>query len=120
MQISRFIYHPFVLILVTLLAIGLWISFLFNGRELQQSSSQIQTLQTEVAKNEQEVASLEAQLNTAKSNFSQEAIIRNELLMQKPGEYIVQMPDLPTEARENQTSTSRLSPWQQWKALLLK
>jgi hypothetical protein len=114
----RLFYHPFVLSLVTLVAIGLWISFYLNSREIGQSSVLVDTFQNQITQQEKAVADLEQQLEQSKNPTKQEAIIRNELLMQKPGEYMIQMPEVEITPTPTASTNSYQTPWQKWQVIL--
>lgn len=65
----------------------------------------------------QEVAVLEKKLEAANHPISQEKVIRNELLLQKPGEYIFQIPEITVEETAA-TQQEETTPWQEWKKVL--
>jgi hypothetical protein len=71
-----------------------------------------------VDQRQQEFEKVKKEANRAQTSLNQESIIRDELLMQKPGEYIVQMPDLPEPIITQKVTQKQLSPWEEWKALL--
>jgi hypothetical protein len=115
---QRILFHPITALFVTGVAVLLWISFYLNGREISQSSGIIHELEQKVYQQEQDVKSLEEKVTKAKSPLTQEEIIRDQLLMQKPGEYVVQIPDLPEPVEEVKTVSTPLTPWEQWQELL--
>ncbi len=58
------------------------------------------------------------ELEYTSSEFAKEGILRNELLLQKPGEYILQIP-LEEKEIEKQKLSQEKTPWETWKNLLL-
>lgn len=65
-----------------------------------------------------DVSDLERQAQEATSSLAQERIIRNELLMQKPDEIIVQLPAVEEIRLSNTEPSPTPTPWQAWRELL--
>lgn len=114
----RILYSPLAVAFFTVVAGVICVSLYMNGRRIQQSA-------LTVLKMEQEVASIEAKVNKvertaleATSSAAKERIFRDELLLQRPGEYIVQVPDQPLPTPEPVVPEPSLTPWQQWQLLL--
>ncbi len=114
----RLLSSPLAYILSALFVVILCISLYFNQREIRQSTHQLSKLEREVSIMADEVTELERETQVATSTAAKEKIFRNELLMQKPGEYIVQVPDLPIPSPMPKVIVKPLKPWQQWKKLL--
>ena len=112
--------HPITIFLFTLLVIVLVISLRKSGQKNNLSSEEVATLEKEAYTLSQEVQRLQSEAELSKSLEYKEKIIRNELLMQKEGEYIVQLSvpqeDLHTE--EDNTVKSPLSYREQWLQIL--
>ncbi len=83
----------------------------------RSSAEQVGLLEQELHQMASEVSRLEQKVSVASSAAAQEKIIRNELLMQKPGEYVVQLPPLETTT-PTPTPAPSLSPWQGWQQVL--
>lgn len=94
------------------------VTLFLNGREIKSSSELVTTLRSQVAQKQEEYNKVKEQASNAQSPFNQESIMRNELLLQKEGEYIVQMPDLPEPITSELVTQKQLSPWEEWKQLL--
>lgn len=62
----------------------------------QTSTEVLQVLDQEVAQLARQVSDVERQANASQSALAQEKILRNELLLQKPGEWILQLPPDPS------------------------
>lgn len=114
----KILFHPLAPFIVTILVIGLWVSFFMTAREIRQSGQLVSSLQHQVTQQQQEVNDLQTKLQNAQNPYTQEAVIRNELLLQKPGEYVVQMPELPATTHPPVSNSSVLTPWQEWQQLL--
>jgi cell division protein FtsB len=110
--------HPFTILVIFVLAVGFWISLWANSREIRQSLGIVSQLEGQIDTAEHVNQILKERLEQSKSAEAQEVMIRNELVMQKPGEYVVQLPDLPLPSPTVITPPSHPSPWQQWRQLL--
>jgi cell division protein FtsB len=110
--------HPITLLLVAVFAIGLYTSLVKTERKIRTSTESVAILDQEVSKIASEVSDLEAEVKTATSAAAQEVIIRDELLLKKPGEYVIQLPS-PADNKEPNQDSSKTQPWAQWKKLLM-
>lgn len=116
MQWSKWLFHP-ASALVFLSICGLmWWSLAATARKTRNSTEAVGILEQENAKIARDVSELENQLKTASSSTNHEKIIRNELLMQKPGEYVLQIPDLPA-LPDTHTPVPTPTAWQQWQKI---
>lgn len=105
--------------ILTAISIVFSISLYKSAQRTNISSQNLESLEQEVAEIEQEVAQLEESLETAKQPLAKEKIIRNELMMQKPGEYVIQIAteELSNQAKKLPNQEKNLSPWQEWRQL---
>lgn len=117
-QLSRIVYHPLFIVLVTVGTVVLCISLLLSSKEIRSSSEIVTTLQKQVQQKQLLLKNTQTAVEKAKSPLAQEKIIRDELLQQKPGEYVVQIPDLPEPKESEVQQMKPLTPWEQWRALL--
>jgi hypothetical protein len=101
-----------------LVVIALCVSLFMNSREIQSSADLLTHLRSQVAQKQQEYNKTKEQASQSQTPLNQESIIRNELLLQKPGEYIVQMPDLPEPITSQSVIQKQLSPWEEWRQVL--
>jgi cell division protein FtsB len=85
---------PIFAVFVTVISIFLLLSLLRTDVKLEETARIRDNLRASVAVLRDEVAHIEAETQIATAAATQEKIIRNELLMQKPGEYIVQLPSM--------------------------
>ncbi len=65
-----------------------------NRLKKQQIRNYHQELESEIKNLNQEVSELEHEMTNKNKEFIVESMIRNELYMQKPDEYIVQLPEI--------------------------
>lgn len=114
----RLLYHPLTILAVTLLAVIFALSLHTSRQKMRTSTEQISVLEQEVDQMANEVYQLNYQVQTATSSAAQEKIIRDELLMQKPDEIIVQLPPIDEVKMPLPSPSPSPDPWQEWWALI--
>lgn len=114
----RILYSPLGAAIITGIVGVICVSLYMNARRIQQSAITVQKMETEVASIEAKVNQVERNAFEATSSTAKERIFREELLLQKPGEYIVQIPDQPLPSPAVKAEETTLRPWQQWQKLL--
>jgi len=115
---QKLLFHPLTALVITGLTIIFLISLYHNTQDIRRSTESLSILDQENQQLASEVTKLEKKLSQAQTDFAQEKITRDELLMQKPGEYVVQLPPLPTPSLAPQTPTQLSTPWAEWRQLL--
>ena len=116
----RLLFHPFTLILATLMVILLIFLLRQTINKTRISPEQKTVLQQEVFKMTREISQLEAEKRLAQHPYTQEKILRNELLLQKPGEYILQVPPVSPLPLPSPVPSPSVTPWQEWQQKLLQ
>ncbi|MCB9813347.1 MAG: septum formation initiator family protein [Pseudomonadales bacterium] len=111
---TKLIYHPLIAILVTILAIFTVFSLLKRTQKTEVSTQNIENLENEVKIMSGEVMDLEEKIIETESEEYKEKIVRNELLLQKPGEIVVQLPDAQTEKEVIIEKKDESKPIEQW------
>ncbi len=106
---GKVLQHPITIILFTLLCGVLVISLRKSSQKKSLSSQEISTLEEKAYALSQEVQGLQEEVERSKSLEYKEKIIRNELLMQKEGEYVVQLA-LPPEQNNFESNNSLKKP----------
>jgi len=101
MTIAKLIYHPITILVITIVAIAFFFSLDKSSRKTQSSNENIKILEYEVNQVSSEIVSLEEKIEDTQSDQFKEKIIRNELLLQKPGEYILQIAESDQIKDEN-------------------
>lgn len=86
-------------------------------QEMQKAQQRTVELRGTVADLTDNVQELEDKIEAAEDPAVLEEKARNELLMQKEGEYIIEIPNLATESGQSETPEVR-SPQQEWQTLL--
>jgi len=94
MAISKIVYHPISIIALTIVAIIFFLQLDKSGKKTQNSAENIRVLEGEVGTISGEIINLEDNINQADSQEFKEKVVRNELLLQKPGEYVLIIPEI--------------------------
>lgn len=115
---SQLLYNPFTALILTVITVILCVSLYFNSQDIRQSSKVVFRLQEDLKKTSESVKKAQADLDAAKDPFTKEKIIRDQLLLQQPGEYIVQIPDLPPPPVVHVEAPKEVTPWEKWQLLL--
>ena len=103
----RWIFSPFFAFFLTIGSIFLIFSLIQTDAQLEESATIVDIFSEEIEDLRAQVAVEELTALEATSSAAQERIIRDELLMQQPGEYVVQLPNL--EDVEQQRTESLLA-----------
>lgn len=80
------------------------------------STQNISIIEDEIKALEEKINKSKEELELTKQPIYKEKIMRNELLMQKEGEYVVQLPDL--EKREVENVEDDVTAWEEWGKLI--
>lgn len=112
------LYHPLVILIVSGVSLLFYFSLIKSDQKLIKTKETVATLNQEVTQLENQAKELQEKVEYASSSAAREKILRDELLMQKPGEYILQ---LPPQAHQQPEMTPSPSPtaWEEWRMLLL-
>ena len=124
MAIRNILYHPISIVIITILAILFYISLEQSSKKTEQSAQQIEILESEVNQLSDKIISLEEKIVLADSDEFKEKVVRNELLLQKEGEYILQIPESADSENKNCTNSDceidqKQPPIALWTELLL-
>lgn len=75
--------------------------------------------QDATAKLQDELTAARAELELAGTKLYQEKMIRDELLLQKEGEIVLQIGEM-AETEPEIEQEEKMTPWQEWKAVLFR
>ena len=113
----NFLRNPLTILAFTLVFAFFFFSLRKNAKKSYISIQNVNLLENEVKQLKSETNNQKNQLEIIKQPLTKEKIVRNELLLQKPGEYVVQLPPAsPTPSQEEQKINQ--SPWVEWKKVL--
>lgn len=110
--------HPFILILACIVVALLLISLQLKKSQVARRAQIVASQEESLQQLRSDVAGLESQLEASSDPFYQEKVLRNELLMQKEGEIVVQIPSEQLPIRPQPTPTPTNTPWQAWQQTL--
>lgn len=106
--------HPLAVVLITLICFLIFFSLKKTSQKATISNKNIQVLEQEIEQLEQFIISNQNKLYQSEQKFAKEKILRDQLLMQKDGEIIIQLPieDLEVEKKDKKLAVSPLEEWQ--------
>lgn len=116
---QKFFSHPLVLIGITCIAGVIWLSLEQSAQKADTSQQAIELEQQQTAELHQEISTLQQELELANSPVYKEKMIRDELLMYREGEVVLQIPDTTPEKLPVTTEVHK-TPWQEWQEVLLR
>jgi cell division protein FtsB len=116
---QRLLAHPITIVAITVLTILFFTSLDKNSQTAQTSIKNLQALDQQTKSLETEVKNLESQVQSAQTNLSKEKIIRNELLLQKEGEFVVQLPADLGAVKMEEAQVKQETAWEGWKKVFM-
>jgi hypothetical protein len=112
--------HPLLISVFTCLCLLVIFSLRESSKKASISKDSIQNLEKSVELIEKEVGSENEKLKNSQEEISLEKIMRNELLLKKEGEIVLQIPDEEQNKEENKDLENKKNgPWEEWEKLLL-
>jgi cell division protein FtsB len=117
MSLKKICYHPLSILVFSLICLYFILSLRRNLKRLNVSYNNLKQVETQVKKLETGLEEKQQQLEQAQLPLAQEKIARNELLLKKPGEYVVQLPKLASE-QDQFTPSPSPQPLEQWRQVL--
>lgn len=115
----KIIYHPFIIIIITVISIVFFLSLEKSSQKTEISSKNIEILEQEIYEMSTQTSQLEEKIIDADSEAYKEKVIRNELLLQKPGEKVIQISSY--EGQKSSTESENIEtqkPIEAWLDLL--
>jgi len=117
---NRIINHPFTALILTIIGVVFITSLNKTQQRNKQVTATAQIMESKVGTLRQEVTQAQQKLESSQSqeDFKKQQIIRDELLMQKEDETVVQLPFItPIETNRPDSAMINQSPWQEWREL---
>ncbi len=112
------LFHPISVVVITILALLYFFSLRTTIKRATQPSETVSELKQEVSNLTSEVSELAEEVETSKTEFAKEMTVRDELLMLKPGEYVIQLGESVVVPIVEPTPSATPTPWEEWKVLL--
>jgi flagellar basal body-associated protein FliL len=110
--------HPLVLLLCGIGVIVFYFSLNATADKRAQSAAVLQQSEKELVLMQKQVEDLEKIAISSQTDAAQDKIIRDELLLQQNGEFVVMIVDLPKQEEIVEIEKPALTPWQEWRELL--
>ncbi len=114
---GKLLNHPIIILVITGFSILVIVSLFRTAKKSDETAEAIVTIEESIAVARQKNELLAEEVALSQSEFSQDKIIRNELLQKKPGEYIVHLPDPPPEPPKKPAEETQ-TPLETWVELL--
>jgi hypothetical protein len=122
---QRILYNQITVIIFTIITISICISLYLSAHQLGSSTQRVSDLEKQVKQQQDDVVQLQNSLEKSKQPFAKEKIMRDQLLLQQPGEYVVQLPEISRPSSTTigtsnilASDNSQLTPWEAWKQVL--
>ena len=110
--------HPLLVILCSCLCLLIIFSLRESSKKALVSKESIKALEKNIDSLEKEVALEKQKLEDSQENVAVEKIMRNELLLKKDGEIVLQIPDEEQgKETEKDLQNEQNGPWLEWKKL---
>lgn len=124
-NIEQIMAHPLMVILISFLAILLILSLQENKQKALLSSENLEQNQENIKLLKDTVNKKEEFFNQAQNDLYKEKLRRNELVQNKEGETVIQIPATNLELVETKETTLdkvdyRVQNWKEWWLLLIK
>lgn len=116
---SHFLKHPLLIILFTCLCLLAIFSLRESTKKASVSKESIQKLEKTVSTLEKEVIKDKQKLEETQNPIAIEKIVRNELLLKKEDEIILQIPESEENSQNSQDQIKQKNgPIEEWRKLL--
>ncbi|MFZ1721303.1 MAG: hypothetical protein WAU07_02245 [Microgenomates group bacterium] len=106
------------ILVITGFSILVIVSLLRTANRGDEITQAIAVIEQDLQLNREKNQTLAEEVLVSESDFSQEKIVRNELLKKLPGEYVVHLPE-PSTKQPKLTAEEPQTPIQAWMELLL-
>lgn len=111
--------HPLLIGVFTCLCLLAIFSLRESSKKAIISKESIEKLEKNIESLEKDVAKENEKLKISQEPIALEKIIRNELLLKKEGEIVLQIPDEEkNKEEEKDLKSGQNGPWEEWKKLL--
>jgi len=121
-QLEKILSHPFFIAIATILSLISIFSLQKSSQQALISKESIEKLEKNIEQAEKELLKEQKKMNESQTEISLEKIKRNELLLKKEGDIILQIPDEEnlTTSENQKLEIEKNGPLEEWKQLLIK
>lgn len=117
-MIKSVLLHPISAILITIVAVLTIISMRQSLEPITDAEQGLYRLEQEKQRLQEEIVAEKQKLEAASQPFYQEKKLRDELLLQKPDEIVIMMPEVTPIPRTPSPTPKIASPWEEWQQVL--
>lgn len=114
---NKIFFNPISLIVFILVVFTISLSLRETAKRASIAKKEVNSLEREVQQLRSETQATEALVAKRQGEFVREEIARNELLLQKPGEIIVQLPPITPKPQPTPKLQER-KPLEEWQAAI--
>ncbi len=114
---NKLFYNPISLIVFILVVFTISLSLRETANRASLAKKEVNSLDQEVQDLRTETLETQQLVESRQGEFVREEIARNELLLQKPGEIIVQLPPITPKPMPTQV-VQQLTPLEEWRAAI--
>lgn len=107
---------PLIILIATIITLLFLLSLRKTASKSQVSQRNVELLEEKIQDVNQRIEIEKKELEYTSSEFAKEKIMRNELLLQKPGEYVLQIP-LENQENNQKIQANNQKPIEAWKKL---
>lgn len=111
---NKLFYNPISLIVFVLVVFTISLSLRETAKRADLAKKEVSALEQEVTMLQADTTAAEELVTERQGEFMREKIARNELLLQKPDEIIVQLPPITPKPLPTPT-VSTVTPLEQWR-----
>ncbi len=112
--------NPIILLIFIILSIICYTSLSNAASRREVAAANVQLLRESVDAQKLEVSELRTDLEIANHPFTKEKMLRDELLLQKEGEIVFKLPDIPEVSPSPTPTPTPVTPWVEWKEVLFE
>jgi 16S rRNA U516 pseudouridylate synthase RsuA-like enzyme len=107
---------PLMILIATIITLLFLLSLRKTASKSLISQKNVELLEEKIRDVNQQITKEKKELEYTSSEFAKEKIMRNELLLQKPGEYVLQIP-LKNQEDTQEIELNQQRPIEAWKQL---
>lgn len=116
---KNLLFHPLSILAITIICLLFIFSLRKTAQKSEVSAQNVTVLEEKIDQLTGEIQSEKEAIDYANSSLAKEKILRNELLLQKPGEYVLQIAGEKALNTDNEERVEQ-SNLEAWKSLLFK